>query len=179
MSYTSTSAQNSTVHNSANVASFLCPTDPNWPQLNVSATNYPNNIGLVRAAPGSSTLFVDGPAYKVGQAPEDSPFRSRRSPTGFDTVIFSEMVKGKGQTAAPYVGSGLNLVFDSGVPETPGMTPQGFQTACLKGTTAVYDQKGTDWLLDDCAKGGCYSHIMAPNTKGCWYGSSATPTTLS
>ena len=83
------------------------------------------------------------------------------------------MVKGKGQTAAPYVGSGLNLVFDSGVPETPGMTPQGFQTACLKGTTAVYDQKGTDWLLDDCAKGGCYSHIMAPNTKGCWYGSSA------
>ena len=74
MSYTSTSAQNSTVHNSANVASFLCPTDPNWPQLNVSATNYPNNIGLVRTAPGSSTLFaLDGPAYKVGQAPEDSP----------------------------------------------------------------------------------------------------------
>jgi prepilin-type processing-associated H-X9-DG protein len=110
----------------------------------------------------------------MNQAPEDSPVSFAMITDGLsNTVIFSEFIKGKGQSSAPYIGRGLNLVFDAGVPETPGMTPLGFQTACKKSTTPVYDQKGTDWLLDDCGKGGCYSHVMTPNTQGCWYGSGA------
>jgi prepilin-type N-terminal cleavage/methylation domain-containing protein/prepilin-type processing-associated H-X9-DG protein len=175
MSFGATSAQNSTIHNTSNVASFLCPSDGNIAQANVNSTNYPNNIGLLRTTPGSSTLGpLDGPAYKMGQPPEDTVVSFATVLDGVsNTVIFSEFIKGKGLGGGPFPGMGLNLVFDAGVPETPGRTPAQFQQACLASTTAVYDQKGTDWMLDDCGKGGCYSMVMTPNTRACWYGNSS------
>jgi prepilin-type N-terminal cleavage/methylation domain-containing protein/prepilin-type processing-associated H-X9-DG protein len=177
MSFQATDAPNATIHNNANVASFLCPSDGNWPQPNVSATNYPNNIGLLRTQPGSSTLgTLDGPAYKLGQPPEDATVSFATVTDGTsNTVIFSEFVKGKNTAGLPYTfpGYSLNLVFDAGVPETPGRTPLQFQQACTTSTSAVYDQKGTDWIINDCGKGGCYSHVMAPNTRACWYGNSS------
>jgi prepilin-type N-terminal cleavage/methylation domain-containing protein/prepilin-type processing-associated H-X9-DG protein len=176
MSFNATDAQNKTIH-AVQVQTFLCPSDPNWPQVNVSATNYPNNIGLVRAQPGSSTLQdLDGPAYKMGQPPEDRPVTFAMIVDGLSsTVIFSEFVKGNNSPSPPYIpaGNGLNLVYDAGVPEVPGRTTAQFQQACQAATKPVYDQKGTDWMLDDCGKGGCYSMIMAPNTRACWYGTGA------
>jgi prepilin-type N-terminal cleavage/methylation domain-containing protein/prepilin-type processing-associated H-X9-DG protein len=173
MSFGATSAQNKTVH-AVQVQTFLCPSDPNWPQINVSATNYPNNIGLVRAQLNSSTLQdLDGPAYKMGQPPENRPVSFSMITDGLSsTAIFGEFVKGNNSPSPPYypVGNGLNLVYDAVVPETPGLGPTGFQQACLKATNPVYDQKGTDWMIQDCGKGGCYSMIMAPNTRACWYG---------
>jgi prepilin-type processing-associated H-X9-DG protein len=172
MSFQATDSHNATVHNGAQIGVFACPSDGNNPQPGVSFTNYPNNIGLLRVAPGSSTLGrLDGPAYKMGQPPEDGvvSFASVTDGTS-NTVIFSEFIKGRGQTAAPFNGTGLNLVFNAGVSETPGMTPLAFQQACKAATVAVYDQKGTDWLIDDCGKGGCYSMVMTPNTRACWYG---------
>jgi prepilin-type N-terminal cleavage/methylation domain-containing protein/prepilin-type processing-associated H-X9-DG protein len=171
VSFAATDATNTTIHNNANVAAFLCPSDGNWPQPNVSATNYPNNVGLTRTQPGSSTLgALDGPAYKMGQAPEDGVVSFATIVDGTsNTAIFSEFIKGN-NSASPYTGR-LNLVYDTTVAETPGQTPLYWQQQCQNSSpTAVYDQKGTDWIIQDCGKGGCYSMIMVPNTKACWYG---------
>jgi prepilin-type N-terminal cleavage/methylation domain-containing protein/prepilin-type processing-associated H-X9-DG protein len=175
MSFTAQSAQNATIH-TANISFLVCPSDGNQPGPPTSATSYPNNVGLLRVAPGSSTLgILDGPAYKMGQAPEDGVVSFATVTDGTsNTVIFSEFVKGKGNTnLATLSGLGYNLVFNAGVGETPGQTPAAFQTACMLSNVRVYDQKGIDWLLDDCGKGGCYSHVMNPNTKACWYGTGA------
>ena len=171
VSFAATDPPNATIHNNANVAAFLCPSDGNYPQPNVSATNYPNNVGLLRTSPGSSTLGpLDGPAYKMGQSPEDGTVSFATVIDGTsNTVIFSEFIKGN-NSASPFTGK-LNLVFDTTVAETPGQTPIFWQQQCQNNSpTAVYDQKGTDWIIQDCGKGGCYSMIMTPNTNACWYG---------
>jgi prepilin-type N-terminal cleavage/methylation domain-containing protein/prepilin-type processing-associated H-X9-DG protein len=177
MYFLATNVRNSTIHNNANLSAFLCPSDGNWPQPNVSATNYPNNIGLRRTTVGSNTLGpLDGPAYKLGQPPEDKVVSFARVLDGLsNTVMFSEFVKGNNRAGLPIqlTGVALNFVFDAGVPETPGLTLPQYQTACLRSTTVVYDQKGTDWIINDCGKGGCYSHVMTPNTNACWFGNSS------
>ncbi len=167
-----TNARNATIHISQ-VNSFLCPSDPNRPDPKTSSTNYPNNIGLSRVIPGTSTYtMLDGPAYKMGQPPENVTvsFASVIDGTS-NTVIFSEWVKGK-NTPSPYTysGNGPNLVYNAGIGEVPYQSPYQFQQTCRKATTPVYDQKGIDWMIDDCGKGGCYSMIMVPNTRACWYG---------
>jgi prepilin-type N-terminal cleavage/methylation domain-containing protein/prepilin-type processing-associated H-X9-DG protein len=170
-SFGATDITNTTIHNNANVAAFLCPSDGNYPQPNVSATNYPNNVGLTRTTPGSNTLGpLDGPAYKMGQAPEDGAVSFATVTDGTsNTAIFSEFIKGN-NSVAPYTGR-LNLVYDTTIPETPGQTPLYWQQQCQQNSPmAVYDQKGTDWIIQDCGKGGCYSMVMSPNTKACWYG---------
>jgi prepilin-type N-terminal cleavage/methylation domain-containing protein/prepilin-type processing-associated H-X9-DG protein len=170
-SFAATDITNTTIHNNANVSAFLCPSDGNYPQPNVSATNYPNNVGLLRTSPGSSNLGnLDGPAYKMGQAPEDAPVSFATITDGTsNTVIFSEFIKGN-NSASPFTGR-LNLVYDTTIPEVPGQTPLYWQQQCQQSSpTAVYDQKGTDWIIQDCGKGGCYSMIMTPNTRACWYG---------
>jgi len=45
-------------------------------------------------------------------------------------------------------------------------------------STGPWDQKGADWLDDDCPNGGCYSHINTPNKKACFYNNKATSTIL-
>ncbi len=61
----------------------------------------PNNVGLTRVAPGSTTLGVlDGPAYKMGQPPEDAVVSFANITDGLsNTVIFSEFIKGNNSTA--------------------------------------------------------------------------------
>jgi prepilin-type processing-associated H-X9-DG protein len=45
---------------------------------------------------------------------------------------------------------------------------------CQAATRIAYAQKGIDWLLDCCGKGGAYSHIMTPNKNACWWGTGDT-----
>jgi prepilin-type N-terminal cleavage/methylation domain-containing protein/prepilin-type processing-associated H-X9-DG protein len=168
-SFSATDANNSTIHNNANLSAFLCPSDGNYPQPNVSATNYPNNVGLSRTTPGSSTLgSLDGPAYKMGQPPEDRVVSFATITDGTsNTAIFSEFIKGNNTFSAPM----LSLVFDTTISETPGQTPLFWQQQCQQNSpTAVYTQKGTDWIIQDCGKGGCFSMVMVPNSRACWYG---------
>src|SRR5262249_30296552 len=45
-----------------------------------------------------------------------------------------------------------------------------FYSATAGGSTTVaWDQKGDDWKHNNCAQGGCYSHIMTPNKKACFF----------
>jgi prepilin-type N-terminal cleavage/methylation domain-containing protein/prepilin-type processing-associated H-X9-DG protein len=167
-SYTAQHATNTTIHNSQ-VKTFTCPSDGNDPGTPTGDTNYPNNIGLTRAVAGSSTTGpLDGPAYKMGQAPENVTVTIASCSDGTsNTVIFSEWVKGKNSGTAR---GGLDQVYNVGIPEVPGQTVQTYQQKCNASTQIAYAQKGIDWLLDTCGKGGGYSHIMTPNKKACWYG---------
>jgi len=164
----STSAQNTTIHN-VQVKTFQCPSDSNDPGSPTGDTNYPNNVGLTRAIAGSSTTGpLDGPAYKMNQPPEDSTVKMASITDGTsNTVIFSEWIKGKN---AGLGVAGLSQVYNIVIPEVPGQTVLKYQQTCQAATAPAYAQKGIDWLLDTCGKGGCYSHIMTPNKKACWYG---------
>jgi prepilin-type N-terminal cleavage/methylation domain-containing protein/prepilin-type processing-associated H-X9-DG protein len=167
-SQVSTSAQNTTIHN-VQVKSFQCPSDGNDPGSPTGDTNYPNNVGLTRAIAGSSTTGpLDGPAYKMGQAPENSTVTLASVTDGTsNTAIISEWIKGKNSGTAR---GGLDQVYNVGISEVPGQTVLQYQQKCLAATAVAYAQKGIDWLLDTCGKGGCYSHIMTPNRRACWYG---------
>jgi len=167
-SYVATSAQNTTIHN-VQVKTFQCPSDGNDPGNPTGDTNYPNNVGLTRSIPGSSTTGpLDGPAYKMGQSPENGTVTLASITDGTsNTVIFSEWVKGKN---SGLTRPGLDQVYYAGSPETPGRPILQIQQGCQASTQIAYAQKGIDWLLDLCGKGGAYSHIMTPNKKACWWG---------
>jgi len=167
-SQVSTSAQNTTIHN-VQVKTFQCPSDGNDPGSPTGDTNYPNNVGLTRAIAGSSTTGpLDGPAYKMGFPPENNTVTLSSVTDGTsNTVIFSEWIKGKN---SGLTRQGLDQVYNIGIPEVPGQTVLKYQQTCLTATAPAYAQKGIDWLLDTCGKGGCYSHIMPPDKRACWYG---------
>ena len=176
MSFTATHPTNKTIHNSQ-VTSFLCPSDGNDPGASTGKTNYPNSLGVTRTTPGSSTTGpLDGPAYKMGQAPEGAAVTLASITDGTsNTVIISEWVKGKNSGT---VRQGLDQVYYAGTVELPGRTPLQYQQLCMASTQVAYAQKGIDWLLQSCGKGGSYSHIMTPNTKACWWGTGDTNNTM-
>ena len=168
MSFTAQAAQNTTIHGSQ-VNIFRCPSDGNDPGEPTGDTNYPNNIGITRTILGSSSTGpLDGPAYKMGQAPENVTVTIASINDGTsNTVMFSEWIKGRNQGTAR---QGLDQVYYAGSPEVPGLGALKYQQNCTASTQVAYSQKGIDWLLDSCGKGGGYSHIMTPNTKACWWG---------
>jgi prepilin-type N-terminal cleavage/methylation domain-containing protein/prepilin-type processing-associated H-X9-DG protein len=175
-SYTATDARNATIH-SMNVNVFVCPSDGNKPGPPTNDTNYPNNIGIVRVGGTSATGGAcDGPAYKLGQT-TDGPVVSFATITDglSNTVIFSEWIKGRNVTTTST--SALDEVYALSIAEGINTPPLTYQQACMQATTVAYTQKGIDWILDDCGKGGCYSHIMTPNQRACWFGSGDNPNT--
>jgi prepilin-type N-terminal cleavage/methylation domain-containing protein/prepilin-type processing-associated H-X9-DG protein len=173
-----TASANTTLRNVVRIASFLCPSDGNTPDPGIASTNYPNNIGTRRTIVGTSTLTsLDGPAYKMGQAPENTPVSIASVTDGTsNTVLFSEWIKGTNANAV-YTGSmGLDQVF-TGPPETPGLDLPTMQGACLKSTTINYSGKGVDWLNDKVTNGGGYFHVMMPNTRSCVFSTGSSSST--
>jgi len=163
-----TDASNTTIRNKLNLSVLLCPSDGNVPDPQVDSTSYPNNLGTTRVILNTSTLgALDGPAYKMGQAPENAnvSFSTILDGTS-NTVIFSEWIKGTNANAINPASKGLDQVF-TGPPETPNNGLAAYQKACLASTTLNYSGKGVDWVNMKVANGGGYSHIMAPNTQAC------------
>jgi prepilin-type N-terminal cleavage/methylation domain-containing protein/prepilin-type processing-associated H-X9-DG protein len=174
--FTATNATNVTVH-ATKVDAFLCPSDPNMPSPTTNSTNYPNNTGVVRVGGTSATGGAcDGPAYKLGQS-TDGPVVSFATVTDglSNTIIFSEWIKGTGATSAGL--NRLDQVYALSIPEGINTPPLTYMQACQAATAVAYSSKGIDWILDDCGKGGCYTHIMTPNTRACWFGSGDNPNT--
>src|SRR5262249_26151942 len=91
-----------------------------------------------------------------------------------NTAIWSEFVRGQYKVATP----GLHQVYV--VPQAHGLAiplvtlaascqaSVTYYNATVGGsTTAAWDQKGDDWMHNNCAQGGCYSHTNTPNKKAC------------
>jgi prepilin-type N-terminal cleavage/methylation domain-containing protein/prepilin-type processing-associated H-X9-DG protein len=173
-----TAPANTTLRNLVNISTFLCPSDGNQPDPNIGSTNYPNNLGTTRTVPGSSTtVALDGPAYKMGQPPENTPVTYASITDGTsNTVIFSEWIKGTNANTVVPTSTGLDQVF-TGPPETPGQPLLALRQACLTSKTVNYSGKGVDWLNDKVANGGGYSHIMAPNTQSCVFSTGSSGST--
>jgi prepilin-type N-terminal cleavage/methylation domain-containing protein/prepilin-type processing-associated H-X9-DG protein len=178
-----THAANTTLRNLVTISVLLCPSDPNDPGLGlIKSTNYPNNLGTSRVMVNSSTFtMLDGPAYKMGQVPENAPvsFASITDGTS-NTVIFSEWIKGTNANNVVPGRLGLDQVFQ-GDPETPNNGLLIHQRNCQASTIPNYSGKGVDWLNDKVDNGGGYSHIMTPNTRACNFstgGSGSTDNTM-
>jgi prepilin-type N-terminal cleavage/methylation domain-containing protein/prepilin-type processing-associated H-X9-DG protein len=160
----------------ATINTFLCPSDGNQPGTSwafkngkgsfpLAATNYANNIGTVRTNNGG---YFDGPAYRLnfptgGPTITLSAIRDGLS----NTVIFSEWIKGQNET----VKNGLHQIYN-GTTNMPaiGNTPLNtLLTSCQNAKSIVNGNKGEIWLNEYCGQGGCYSHIMTPNLRACYF----------
>jgi prepilin-type processing-associated H-X9-DG protein len=162
---------------------LLCPSDGNVPTgvtpsgqypTNLAArqigyTSYPNNIGTTYNNNGGR---IDGPTYIMG------PTTTGYGPTvtlanitdgTSNTVTFGEWVRGMNGTSTP----GLHQTYVSSLSFVTGTSNAlpAMSAACLSSSTIFgpWDQKGAEWLDDDCDQGGCYSHINTPNKKACFY----------
>jgi prepilin-type N-terminal cleavage/methylation domain-containing protein/prepilin-type processing-associated H-X9-DG protein len=168
------------------IASFGCPSDGNNPSASVTvgsltampgSSSYPNNIGTTAAE--SSSSMIDGPAYYAGATtPASTTVTLATVIDGTsNTAIFSEYVRGRNilnqdgkwqiyndlKSSAKVVTALTTLA--SNCQSTPTLA---------QGGTVIDPQKGIDWLFQHCGSGGCYSHIMTPNTKACYFGGSKT-----
>jgi prepilin-type N-terminal cleavage/methylation domain-containing protein/prepilin-type processing-associated H-X9-DG protein len=172
----------------AKLSVLECPSDagqpsPTW-TLNgvigqVGSTSYPNNIGTFL---GNSNSNYDGPAFSF-PTPSGNTYGGLVTLAAVtdgtsNTIIFGESVKGQYQTP----GAGLHQSYQmTSVAYTSKSTPIDLVAAvadCMA-TTTVYqesgstspywDRKGEWWILHTCPTGGGYSHIMAPNTKSCFF----------
>jgi len=166
------------------INTLLCPSDGNIPcgttpsgqyppsvgPRQIGYTSYPNNIGTTYNNNGGR---IDGPAYIMG------PTTTSYGPTvqlsnitdgTSNTVIFSEWIRGK--NASP--SGGLHQTYVASIAFTTGtaVALPTLSAACQSSSTIFggpWNQKGADWLDDDCDLGGCYSHINTPNKKACFY----------
>jgi prepilin-type N-terminal cleavage/methylation domain-containing protein/prepilin-type processing-associated H-X9-DG protein len=178
-----TTLTNFTVRTSL-VYALLCPSDGNIPSgmtpasqvppgsaaRQIGYTSYPNNIGTTYNNTGGR---IDGPAYIMG------PTTTGYGPTvglsnitdgTSNTVIFSEWVRGRNGTQS----LGLDQTFVSGTAFVTGTAvPLPTLAASCQSSSTIYggpwNQRGSEWLDDDCDLGGCYSHITTPNKKACFY----------
>jgi prepilin-type N-terminal cleavage/methylation domain-containing protein/prepilin-type processing-associated H-X9-DG protein len=169
------------------INSYLCPSDANTPGITrgpagnaavIAPGNYGNNIGICRTFMGG---ILDGPAYAIDLAGYGPVVTLATITDGTsNTAIFSEWIKGKGNTATnPPPGPQIIYVSTtaftaSGGVYTPSMQPQGMgytlqqlNLTCTPQGSPVWDKKGYAWMDDWCGGGGGYSHIMAPNATSC------------
>jgi prepilin-type N-terminal cleavage/methylation domain-containing protein/prepilin-type processing-associated H-X9-DG protein len=175
MSYSSTDIQNQTIYYSKlNV--FYCPSDGNVPSSVTGATNYPNNLGIMRI----NGVMLDGPADKLNQSSDGGTVTFSTITDGLsNTVIFSEFIKGRNAGNSML---GNWSIYDPKIAEPTVYTQAQFQTtaqACQSAaaSTVVDDQKGAAWLRDIIARGGGYNHLQTPNKKACYYSGGLNSTT--
>jgi prepilin-type processing-associated H-X9-DG protein len=160
----------------ATINTFLCPSDGNQPGTSwafkngagsfpLAATSYPNNIGTMRNNNGG---YFDGPAYRLnfpagGPTITLSAIRDGLS----NTVIFSEWIKGQNETAK----NGLHQIYNgtTNMPAIGNTSLTILLNSCLNAKTISNGNKGEIWLNEYCGQGGCYSHIMTPNMRSCYF----------
>jgi prepilin-type N-terminal cleavage/methylation domain-containing protein/prepilin-type processing-associated H-X9-DG protein len=172
------------------VQSFVCPSDGSNPGQAVTltagaftgplgSTNYPNNIGTF--APEASTGVVNGPAYYPGASSPTSTTVTLASiyDGTSNTAIFSEFIRYTGSAAVTNAQIFQDTI-DSAKVAAPLLTlSQNCQAATViapsgGGVTSDDGLKGVDWLFQHCGAGGCYSHVMTPNKRACYFAGSKT-----
>ena len=159
------------------ILSFLCPSDANVPSTTTTLNgatgqigygSYPNNIGTLYW----NQNMLDGPAYRIGGEPNVT-LASVTDGTS-NTAMWSEWVRGMYKVATP----GLHQVYVAPYAHGIAIPLPTLFAACQASiiyydavvggsTTVAWDQKGDDWMHNNCGQGGCYSHINTPNTKAC------------
>ena len=170
-------ATNSTVR-VMQITSFLCPSDGNIPSstttvggvsAQISYTSYANNIGTLYW----NQSAIDGPAYRIGGEPNVTLATITDGTT--NTAMWTEWVRGvyrqgnfgKQQTFVVTQTSGK--AYPLATLAAACQASKNFYTASGANLPA-WCQKGDDWMHNNCAQGGCYSHIVNPNKQACFFG---------
>jgi prepilin-type N-terminal cleavage/methylation domain-containing protein/prepilin-type processing-associated H-X9-DG protein len=180
MGYLYNAAPNFTVR-TLQVNAFLCPSDANIPDGTTTVAgmtgqpgyhSYPNNIGTFATNNGNT---YDGPAYEMNANFGAVVSLAAITDGTSNTAIFSETIRGQDNANA----DGLFQVYKDTQDSTKNAAPLlQLMTDCMnvrlvsQGNAFVASdqrQKGADWLNQNCAKGGGYSHVMPPNTRSCFF----------
>jgi prepilin-type N-terminal cleavage/methylation domain-containing protein/prepilin-type processing-associated H-X9-DG protein len=156
------------------IAAFLCPSDANIPAgptsffNNIAAVkayhSYPNNLGTWTGFNGGA---FDGPAYQLGQTTRGALVSIASVTDGTsNTVLLSEFVRGNNSAVAP---TPIPLVWRTSLATTGTFTIDQLAADCQASSTVADTGKGAEWLNQNTARGGGYSHIMSPNKKACFF----------
>ena len=163
-----------------NLAVFNCPSDGPGPTPNGGTSQYPNSVGLARQPTG---WYPNGPAYfldlKINGNNGDNTLSRMVTFSSFtdglsNTVMFSEMVKGKMSNSKVGVHIVFNLSTNAGLGSSLAIH-QYCQT--LNGQTPItalsnsWDWKGEYWMTHDMGRGGGFSMVNMPNQINCEAGS--------
>jgi prepilin-type processing-associated H-X9-DG protein len=159
------------------INSFLCPSDTNVPSttstLNgvtnqVGYTSYGNNVGTCYYTWGT----IDGPAYRIcGEA--NVTLAAIVDGTS-NTVIWSEWIRGMYRQG----NDGKHQTYTVPIAHSTSTPLATLAAACQASTTfytgvgaflPAWNQKGDDWMHNNCAQGGCYSHTSTPNKRACFW----------
>jgi prepilin-type processing-associated H-X9-DG protein len=154
------------------INAFLCPSDGNIPSgtstlgsnsAQVGYVSYPNNIGTFAQNFGGT---LDGPAYILGGSLGPTVTFATITDGLSNTVIFSETLRGRGDN-----NPGRYQIYTSKSANASATPLSTLYSSCLAApnTPIAFNAVGGVWLDDNCGKGGCYSHIMTPNKKSCWF----------
>jgi prepilin-type N-terminal cleavage/methylation domain-containing protein/prepilin-type processing-associated H-X9-DG protein len=167
------------------ISTLLCPSDTNVPSgtvtlpgggptLPIGHTNYPNNMGTLYFNNRNS---FDGPTYRLAATNPVVVTLALVTDGTSNTAIFSEWVMGKFKAAT----DGLHQTYassDATPPSNSNLSLDTLAANCQSSTTIytaggntlpAWNQKGTEWLFQNCVEGGCYSHITMPNKKACFF----------
>src|SRR5262249_29829222 len=155
------------------INNFLCPSDTNVPSTTTTINGVSAQIGYSNYGNNIGTLYwnqnlIDGPAYRVGGEPAVTlaAVTDRTS----DTAIWGEWIRGRYRQGT----DGLHQTCVVTQTSKNAYPPATLAASCLASTNyytasganlPAWDQKGDDWMHNNCAQGGCYSHTMTPNTK--------------
>ncbi len=155
-----------------------CPSDGNIPTststLNgvsrqVGYSSYGNSIGTYYVTSGGK---LDGPAYRAGADPAVT-LASITDGTS-NTAIWSEWIRGMYKNPS----DGLHQNYIVQIASGASTTLLALSNACQAvpngpsswyGGTTPWDQRGGYYDYQNCAEGGCYSHINTPNKKSCFF----------
>jgi prepilin-type N-terminal cleavage/methylation domain-containing protein/prepilin-type processing-associated H-X9-DG protein len=159
------------------INSFNCPSDGNVPSTTATLNGVTGQVGYTSYGNNIGTLFwnqnaIDGPAYRVGGEPAVTLAAVTDGTS--NTAIWSEWVRGEFRQGT----HGLYQTYV--VSQTSGKAyPLATLAASCQASTNFYtgnggflpawDQKGDDWMHNNCAQGGCYSHVMTPNKRACFF----------
>ncbi len=175
-SFVYSDATNSTIR-VMQVNSFNCPSDGNIPSTTTTVGGVAQQIGYTSYGNSIGTLYwnsnmIDGPAYRIGGDPTVT-LASITDGTS-NTAIWSEWVRGtyrKGTFGAHQtfvVTQASKSAYPLTTLSASCQASTSFYTA-KGGVSPAWDQKGDDWMHNNCAQGGCYSHIMTPNKNACFF----------
>jgi prepilin-type processing-associated H-X9-DG protein len=116
--------------------------------------------------------MIDGPAYSLGNSNGPTVTLAAITDGTSNTIIFSEWVRGRNQDP----GNGLWQTYSATMAFPATATALTTLVGSCQASTAVYQsgttawaRKGEEWLDNNCVTGGCYSHIMTPNKKACFF----------
>jgi prepilin-type N-terminal cleavage/methylation domain-containing protein/prepilin-type processing-associated H-X9-DG protein len=168
---------NSTVR-TMQINTFLCPSDGNIPSttstyagvtVQNSYTSYGNNVGTLV---WNNSNQLDGPAYRIGGEPNVT-LASITDGTS-NTALWGEWVRGiyrngtSGKHQTYVVTQNTGKAYPLPTLLASCQASKNFYTG-LGGFLPAWCQKGDDWMHNNCAQGGCYSHIMTPNKQACFF----------